>query len=474
MAAAQCPFRLPGAGLPGVGNAGENLRWGLLLSKIGVRPRVFRRPRNIFYGWWIVGISAAIDALKHGSFNRGFTLYVLPLKNELGIGLAAVSLAEMLGRMEGGLHGPLIGWANDRFGPRAIMLLGGLASGSGFILLSLTQSYLYFLLVFVGLLSFGMRAGYNSATMPAINSWFRRRRSLAMAVSDMGSALGGLLLTPALGLLMFATDWRLTAMISGCVILAVVVPLSFLMHRAPESRGLLPDGDRPAPRPRVPAASATAGAPAVGFRLLPGEPDFTARQAMRTPSYWMLVTAVGLRNAVHSGTMWLLSPIIVWFLTGGGRTEDESLRISALLIGLMSLCSLAMTPVMGWLGDSFPKQRLSAVAMLGGAATAMVLLNHSGAMWQAVLFVFGLAFAETASPLAWAIMGDYFGRRAFATLRGWQHLPGQFMAMGSPVWMGYIVDRTDSYVWALIPLGIISATAALIYWIIPRPKPPGG
>ena len=50
----------------------------------------------------------AVDALKHGTFNRGFTLYVLPIRNELGIGIAAISLAEMLGRMEGGLQGPLL------------------------------------------------------------------------------------------------------------------------------------------------------------------------------------------------------------------------------------------------------------------------------------------------------------------------------------------------------------------------------
>ena len=89
--------------------------------------------------------------------------------------------------MEGGLQGPLLGWLNDKFGPRLIMVLGSTTSGLGFILLSLTHSYLYFLLVFVGLLSLGFRAGYNNALMPAINQWFRRHRALAMAVAGMGS-----------------------------------------------------------------------------------------------------------------------------------------------------------------------------------------------------------------------------------------------------------------------------------------------
>jgi len=203
-----------------------------------------------------------------------------------------------------------------------------------------------------------------------------------------------------------------------------------------------------------------------------GEPDFTVREAMHTSSYWLLVLAVGFRNTVHSGTSFLLAPLIVWFLMDGGRTEDNSLRVAALMVGLLSLSSLLMIPVMGWLGDTWSKQRLSAMAMIGGSAATLVLLNHSGNLWQVVLFVLLLAFSETANPLAWAMIGDFFGRRNYATLRGWQHLPDQLMSMSTPVWMGVVVDQTGSYKWALIPLAAIYVLAAFSYCIIPRPKPP--
>ena len=77
----------------------------------------------MFYGWWIVVVSAIIDALKHGTFNRGFTLYVLPLRQELGIGGAAISVADMLGRMVAGILGPLVGYATDRLGARTMLNL---------------------------------------------------------------------------------------------------------------------------------------------------------------------------------------------------------------------------------------------------------------------------------------------------------------------------------------------------------------
>ena len=196
----------------------------------------------------------------------------------------------------------------------------------GFILFSLTDSYIYFLLVFVGLMSLGFRAGYNNALMPAINQWFRRRRGLAMAVAGVGSPLGGIIIAPAVGLLVLEIGWRTTALASGAAILSVVLPLAFFVHRSPESRGMLPDGARPSAEPPArpqPRQGAAAGA----FRPSPGEPDFTAREAMKTPAYWLLVLAVGLRNTVHSGMQFLLSPVIVWFLTGSGRPEEDSVRL---------------------------------------------------------------------------------------------------------------------------------------------------
>ena len=112
------------------------------------------------------------------------------------------------------------------------------------------------------------------------------------------------------------------------------------------------------------------------------------------------------------------------------------------------------------------------MAMVGGGVARVVLMDHSGHLWQLGLFVLFLAFSESANPLAWAIMGDFFGRRSFATLRGWQHLPDQLMSMSTPVWMGLIVDQTGSYFWALIPLAAIYGLSAICYLVIPRPRPP--
>ena len=440
--------------------------------------RKLRLPRNIFYGWWIAIASAGADALKHGTFNRGFTSYIIPLRAELGISLAAIAFAEMLGRMEGGLQGPLMGWATDRFGPRIILMFGGLTSGLGFILLSFTQNYLYFICIFVGLLSLGFRAGYNNATMPAINQWFRRHRSLAMGIAGTGTAIGGIVIAPLMGFLVLSAGWRPAALISGVIILVVVIPVSFLVRRDPESMGLRPDGD-PIPEDEVNIATAVTpegenpkNAHYGAAILHAGEPDFTAPEAMKTPTYWILVLAVGLRNVVHSGTQFLFVPLVVWFLMGSGRSEDDAQRIAVAFILVMSISLLLMTPIIGWLGDKWSKQKLSSACVIGGALSLLVLVNGTGHIWQVFAFVVLAAFSETANPLAWAIMGDFFGRRSYATLRGWQHLPDQLFSMSTPVWMGVIFDHTGSFKWALIPVVIIYCLAAIFYWVIPSPRTP--
>ena len=425
-----------------------------------------RRPPRIFYGWWIVLVSLIADGIKQGSFNRGFTVYFIPIQNDLGLSAAAIGWADTLGRLMGGIQGPIVGYLTDRYGPGAMLAVGGILSGLGFILLAQTGNYFFFLLVFVGLMSVGFRSGYNNASIAAVNNWFRRRRGLAMSIVSMGHGLGGTI-APITGLMVLTFGWRNAVLISGIVIIVLIVPLSLLMRRSPESMGLLPDGDDPAGE----------GAAAAVARRRPArvsaENDFTAREAMRTPSYWMVVLASGLRNTAHSGLSFLLAPLMVWFLQAGGREPEESLQIAALFVGLVAAGVIVFNPLIGWLGDRFSRKLLCAACMAAGAVSLAFLLKANGNLGQLAAFGLLLALSESANSLNWAIMGEFFGRRSFATLRGWQHLPDQLMSMGTAVWMGLIFDHTGSYFWALFPLMGLLGLACLTYLILPRPRRPG-
>jgi MFS family permease len=83
----------------------------------------------MFYGWRMVGLVSAIRILGGGLHNYGFTVFFLPLSQDLGLSRAATSLAFSLARAEGAIEGPFVGYLIDRFGPRPMILVATIDAG---------------------------------------------------------------------------------------------------------------------------------------------------------------------------------------------------------------------------------------------------------------------------------------------------------------------------------------------------------
>lgn len=406
----------------------------------------------MFYGWWIVLIGCIQDAVKGGTFNTGFTLYFLPVLNELHLSRAATSLPFSLAKLESALEGPLVGYLIDRFDVRVMLVVGTTLAGLGFMLLSLTSSYLFFVLVFIGPLSFGFQAGFNQATMAVVNHWFRRKRGLAMSIVQTGQAIGGVLIFPLVALAVLKLGWRPAAFLSGLVVL-MLLPLVLLIRRSPESMGLLPDGERgPSPGSLRPA-----------HRLRDAQ-EFTAGEALRTPAFWLLAAFHGLRNIPYSGVSVHLVPLLVW------KGADEP--TAAFFVVLTALSTVVVRPLTGWLGDRQSKQKIGAAGVFLGALGLVVLATSEGALWPLVFFAVLFSFGDGINSVTWALVGDFFGRTHFATIRGWISMVQSFASMPAAVFTGWIYDRTQSYTYALIAFIICYGAAGLILWLMPHPRKP--
>ncbi|PYN86093.1 MAG: hypothetical protein DMD87_20305 [Candidatus Rokuibacteriota bacterium] len=421
-----------------------------------MRRSLSQSPGRVFYGWWIVTIGCVQDAVKGGLFNTGFTLYFLPVLTELNLSRAATSLPFSLSRLEAALGAPLVGFLIDRFDVRVMLVVGTLLAGLGLILLSLTHSYLLFLLVFIGPLSFGFQAGFNQATLAAVNSWFRRKRGLAMAVVQTGQAIGGVVIFPLVALAVLNLGWRTAAVLSGLVVF-MLLPLVLLIRRSPESMGLLPDGERPGSH--EPDRAARGAAPAVGDAR-----EFTTRQALRTPTFWLLAAFHGLRNVPYAGVTVHLVPLLIW------KGLDEP--AAAFYVGLTALATVVIRPLTGWLGDRQSKQAVGAIGVLLGAAGLIVLAYGDGAWWALALFAVLFSFGDAVNSVTWALVGDVFGRAHFATIRGWISMFQSFASMPAAVYTGWVYDRTQSYTQALIVFIVCYGVAAFVLWLIPQPTRP--
>jgi MFS family permease len=242
--------------------------------------------------------------------------------------------------------------------------------------------------------------------------------------------------------------------------MAVVVPLSLVMRRSPESMGLLPDGDREPPVVR----RSQLGAEPPGFVRQTGTADFTAREAIGTPAYWLLAVAIGLRISGFSGVFVHLVPLIVW--------KGQSEATGAFIVAGVSLASIPLKVLLGWIGDRWATRKILGITTALGAASLLILLLSGGQLWQLLIFTVLFAFPMSGGGLCWALIGDLFGRKNFATLRGGVMTVSSFMSMGVPVFAGWIYDTSGSYYWALVPMIGMYLLAALLFWKLPRPSLP--
>ncbi len=109
-----------------------------------------------------------------------------------------------------------------------------------------------------------------------------------------------------------------------------------------------------------------------------------------------------------------------------------------------SLGTIFLALALGWLGDRWNKPLLSGLGLLP------VVIGMTGFNFQLVEFLPvsvppWLAVAMATIPLNWAQIGDYFGRKSYAVCGGHGRKRG-LAAFISPIFAGWIFDRTGSYV----------------------------
>ena len=248
-------------------------------------------------------------------------------------------------------------------------------------------------------------------------------------------------------------------MAAGGLVVISAVPAILVFRDSPESMGLLPDGARQ-------QASATPAGQGRDTRVVPPTSttfDYTVRQALNSPSLWLVVVASALQMVAYSAVLLHFVPIFVW----KGLSQQEAARF----ITLWSLLIIPASIFGGLLADKWDKRLLLSSGTAAGALGYFSLAFVSNPLYIYV-FVILLAVLDNSLLLNSSLLGEYFGRRRFATLRGIVSAVGMVGAAISPVYTGWVWDQTESYTLSLVPFGTALAVSALIYALLPRPTPP--
>ncbi len=406
---------------------------------------------RVFHGWWILSFGCLINSVGTGIIYHSFTVFFLPLKRDLGLTSAEISLLYGAARLEGGFEGPIVGHVIDRFGSRFSIMVGVTLAGAGLLLLSTVESFLSFFLIYVFVISLGFNAGFFHPISTAVNKWFIRRRGIGFSMINASANAGAMVLAPLLSHIILTYGWRQGAVFAGLLIIIVGLPSALPIKRSPETMGLLPDGDPPAQRQTEESDP---------NRALLRDTDFRVQEAMRTLHFWLLGVAISLRLSVTVALNGHFVPILVW----KGMGEEAS----AYLVGLAAMGTIFTSLTFGWMGDRFNKALLSSLGIVPCILSMVWLIFGQG---TTALYFFPICFAITmgTTPLNWALIGHFFGRGKYATLRGIMGIGYGLATFASPIFAGWVFDWTQSYTIVLVVFSVIMAIASGIFAFLPSP-----
>jgi sugar phosphate permease len=147
--------------------------------------------------------------------------------------------------------------------------------------------------------SIGKTAGLGQTLMATVNQWFVRRKAVAMSTLMTAFAGGGAMVMPLLHLGITQLGWRDTVLYIGVFVTLLTIPATLVIRTRPEDLGLKPDGGA--------LQTLATGAGARGRPRL-GSVDFTVRQALRTPAFWLILVGVVARVSATMPSSSTFSP----------------------------------------------------------------------------------------------------------------------------------------------------------------------
>ena len=405
-------------------------------------------------GALIMGISSGLNFY-------GFSTFFAALSTEFGWSRAILSGVFALSRLEGGVLGPVEGLLIDKLGARKMMLVGITLMGIGFILLSRVHTILSLYMVYILGISFGAGLGSFAPVTATVANWFVKKRTRALGIVMSSNGLGGAALLPVLGWWVATYGWRNAAVWSGLLVLALGLPVALLMRHKPQQYGYLPDGAIP-----LNDKGSTIGEPetADGKSSVDEEFEFGPIQSLKTSAFWFLSLANALRAMVTTG---FTLHFVVMMVERG-----FSLPVASSMLGAVALLSGLGRLGVAWIGDMVNKKNLLFAATV---VVTVAMLGFSQAQSNLALYmlivIYSIAYGGTI-VLPVALQADYFGTRAFATIRGLQQAVATVGLFIGPIFGGVVYDITGTYSIAFLGFAAAGFLSMLLVLGIRRPTIP--
>ena len=349
------------------------------------------------FRWWqlIFGVFCMVQI---ANLQYGWTLFVNPIDQKFHWGRTAIQVAFTIFVLMETWLVPFEGYLVDRFGPRIVVLVGGVLVGLAWVLNAQAHSLgmLYFAAAIGGI---GAGAVYGTCVGNSLK-WFPDKRGLAAGLTAAGFGAGSALTVVPIANMIKASGYQQAFLFFGILQGALVIVFSLILR---------------APKPgEVPEA-------AVSKRVAQTSRDYLPLESIKTGPFWILylmfvMVATGGLMAVAQ-----LAPIAKDFKVAEIPVSLVGITLPALSFALSidRVMNGITRPFFGWVSDHLGRENTMFGAFLLEGAGILLLLRVAGNPVSFVI-VSGLVFFAWGEiySLFPATVADFYGRKYCTTIYG--------------------------------------------------------
>ncbi|MDQ6639812.1 MAG: oxalate/formate MFS antiporter [Pseudomonadota bacterium] len=394
---------------------------------------------------WIQLFFGIVCMAMVANLQYGWTLFVNPMDAKYHWGRAAIQVAFSIFVITETWLVPIEGYLVDRFGPRPVVMAGGVLVGIAWVMNAYAAS-LPVLYIAAAIGGVGAGAVYGTCVGNALK-WFPDRRGLAAGLTAAGFGMGSAVTIIPIQAIIRADGYQSAFLYFGIAQGIIVFLLSF---------GLL------APRKGdVPEAS----------RVVQSPRDYRWSEMIRTPVFWVMYLMFVMMAAGGLMATAQLAPIAKDFKIGDVPVSILGLTLPALTFALSidRVLNGLTRPFFGWVSDHIGRENTMFIAF-GLEAVGIVMLSRFGQdpFWFVVLtgLVF-FAWGEIYSLFP-STVGDSYGSRFAATNAGLLYTAKGTASLLVPL-TSVITTATGSWHLVFYIAAAMNAIAALLAIFVLKP-----
>jgi MFS transporter, OFA family, oxalate/formate antiporter len=393
---------------------------------------------------WLQLVVGIVCMVMIANLQYGWTYFVNPMEDANHWGLPAIQVAFSLFVLTETWLIPIEGWFVDRYGPRVVVMVGGVVVALGWALNSVASSLP---LLYLAAIVSGIGAGcvYGTCVGNALK-WFGDRRGLAAGLTAGGFGAGAAATVVPIINSINAYGYKATFLWFGLGQGAIILLLSPLLK---------------APLPGQVKVSTKKGIGQSTRNYAPGE-------MIKTPLFWVLyfmftmVAAGGLMATAQLGPIardfgLTQMQVVIFGITG--TTLVMAGIVDNILNGIAR-------PFFGWVSDNIGREPTMFIAFSGGAL-AMWGLTAFGHEPLAFVLLFGAIYFTWGEiySLFPATCTDAFGAKYAATNAGLLYTAkGTAAILGGPLaaWAVSLTGGWESVFWVSSAMDAIAALMAVL------------